>query len=65
MKPPTLVYLDGWVLPTDLRKLSFDGFHASHKPVGIPQLSGVKDRPGLDRTIGSRDYWEARRIDPE
>ena len=59
------VYIDGWVFPTDSRKLVFEGWHARHELDGAPQFSALKDRTYLEKTLNSKAYWEAQKIDPK
>ena len=56
------VYLDGNVRPTDIRKVRFDGWHARHQLEELPHLQALDDRSVLDSTVGSKAYWESRRL---
>jgi hypothetical protein len=56
------VYIDGWVFPTDSRKLRFEGWHAIHDLDRVPQSAALKDRSLLDRTLDREDYWESRKL---
>jgi hypothetical protein len=56
------VYIDGWVFPADSRSLRFDGWHAHHELDFVPQAAALGDRTALDQTLGSREYWESRKL---
>jgi len=56
------IYIDGWVFPTDETNIQFEGWHARHELSHVPQAAAVKDVTVLDRSLGSRQYWEVRRI---
>ena len=58
-------YIDGWVFPTDQRGLRFDGWHARHELEQMPQAAALEDRTYLEQTLGSEEYWHARRIEEE
>jgi hypothetical protein len=58
-------YIDGWVFPTDQRELRFDGWHAHHELERVPQAAALEDRTYLEQTLGSEEYWHARRIEEE
>lgn len=55
----TYVYLDGWVFRTDQPDLRFDGWHSKHDFPRAPQLQGPEL---IERTIGSKVYWDTRRV---
>ena len=55
----TYVYLDGWIFRADQKDLRFDGWHAKHDFPRPPQAVG---RELIDGTIGTREYWESRRV---
>ena len=60
LRPGALyVYLDGWVFRADQKDLRFDGWHAKHDFARPPQVVG---RELIDRTIGTRAYWDERRV---
>src|SRR6266853_1943870 len=42
------VYIDGWVWPTDSTNTRFDGWHAHHELVHVPQFAALTDRSALD-----------------
>jgi hypothetical protein len=55
----TYVYLDGWIFRADQTDLRFDGWHAKHD---FPRPPHVVGRGLIDRTLGTREYWESRRV---
>jgi|SRR5882672_4319641 len=59
------VYIDGWVFPTDLRDITFEEWHSSHQLESPPQVSNRQSGPDLDVTLGSKEYWQSRRVNTE
>ncbi len=57
------VYLDGWVFPTDSKHLRFEGWHSRHELAALPQVEALQDWSALDRTLGSKRYWQDRRVE--
>ena len=59
------VYIDGWVFGIDMTDFRFEGWHARHEILSIPQYAALTDPSILDQTLGSREYWQQRRIEEE
>lgn len=55
----TYVYLDGYVFRSDQTDLRFEGWHSKHEFARAPQAVGLEL---IERTIGTREYWESRRV---
>ncbi len=58
-------YIDGWVFSIDETNLQFEGWHARHALLDVPQAAAVKDVKTLDMTLRSKEYWDSRRIEDE
>jgi hypothetical protein len=56
------VYLDGWIFPADSSALQFNGWHAHHELGKLPQIESLKEPLLLERTLGSIQYWQDRKL---
>lgn len=57
------VYIDSFAIAVDAAHVRFEGLHARHDLNGIPQTKALLDPKIMDRTLGSRVYWDQRRVD--
>jgi hypothetical protein len=56
------VYLDGFFLPADTESVNFEGWHARHTLPHLPHAQFRHDPRRLNETIGSKAYWDGRRL---
>lgn len=57
------VIIDGRVISVDAKKVSFDGWHAHHELVTLPQVEARSDKSILDAHLGSRPYWSTHALE--
>ncbi len=56
------VYLDGAIFPTDSKDIQFEGMHSWHELFSVPQVDALKEKDALELTLGSRRYWDDRKL---
>lgn len=59
------VYFDGYFVPLDVRRVTIDGRHGSHRVVTLPHARELKSPGALERALGRPAYWHrVRHPDP-
>jgi hypothetical protein len=61
-KKHVYVYFDGHVIAAGARGLTIEGWHSYHSLDFIPQVAALKQPSLLDSLLGSRGYWQSKRV---
>jgi hypothetical protein len=49
------VYLDGWVIPTNAKSVSIEGWHSRHDLDFVPQMAALKDSGVLTGLLSAQE----------
>lgn len=56
------VYFDGFVVPTDVDGLAYEGWHSRHDLDCVPHVAALKDPSVKDDVLTNRSYWLDRKV---
>jgi hypothetical protein len=59
------VIIDGSVIRSNARNITFNGWAAHHEFKEIPQVRALTDKALLKDELGSREYWSSRYLEPK
>jgi len=56
------VCFDGLFLPTDVKSVQFEGWHAKHDLDFVPHVAALDDYFVMEDVLSNEDYWQANSI---